>query len=80
MPEVQIDDAVIRVLHDEDARVYINGVLAATLPGFVGVYQNTVLPPDAVAALKPGRNVIAVHCHQTAGGQIIDLGLKYSTR
>jgi hypothetical protein len=51
------------------------GVLAAKLPGFIEQYAEFDLLPDAVAALKPGLNTLAVHCHQTTGGQYVDVGL-----
>lgn len=60
--------------HDDEAEVYINGVLALNAEGFLGRYDSFPLSEKSRAALKPGKNLVAVHCHQTGGGQYVDLG------
>jgi hypothetical protein len=63
------------VHHDEDAEIYVNGILAAATHGFTTDYDTIEILPAAKASLKDGTNLLAVHCHQTTGGQYIDVGL-----
>ncbi|MGH7131325.1 MAG: sugar-binding domain-containing protein [Phycisphaerales bacterium] len=61
--------------HDEDAEVYINGELIASLKNYTTAYTHVPLDAKATKALKAGTNTIAIHCHQTTGGQYIDCGI-----
>lgn len=60
--------------HDEDVEVYINGVLAFSAVGWTTGYEAFDLSKAGRAALKSGKNLVAVKCRQTSGGQYIDLG------
>jgi hypothetical protein len=74
MPAENYDNISAWLHHDEDAEVYINGVLALKASGFILNYDVFPLTPAGKAAFKPGKNLIAIHCHQTVGGQYIDAG------
>ena len=65
----------LSVYHDEDAEIYLNSVLALKLKGYATEYQEFNISSEAASALQPGKNTIAVHCHQTSGGQGIDVGI-----
>jgi len=61
--------------HDEDVTIYLNGVEAASVPGYSTGYVMVPVGDQAARALTSGSNVIAVRCQQTKGGQAIDVGI-----
>jgi beta-galactosidase len=61
--------------HDEDAEVFINGKQVAALKKWSTEYFVLPVEEKDWSALKIGKNLLAVHCHQTTGGQFIDVHL-----
>ncbi|HTA30440.1 MAG TPA: DUF1793 domain-containing protein, partial [Candidatus Cybelea sp.] len=76
LPDQRYTGLQFYVDHDEDVEIYVNGILAAKESGFTTRYVPLDIRPPARALLKPNATVtLAVHCHQTEGGQNIDVGL-----
>ncbi len=75
LADVPPPNVYLRVYHDEDAEVYLNGVLAGSFNRWVTGHILSQIADDAYRALRKGKNVMAVHCRQTTGGQGVDVGL-----
>lgn len=68
---------LIRYFHDEDMEVFVNGKELLREVGYARQYRQRALSKEEMALFRQGRNVIAIHCRQTRGGQAIDLGLSW---
>jgi hypothetical protein len=75
LASAEISEPHWNINHDEDADIYLNGVHVAHLSGYSSGYVRLPFDDAAKAALKAGRNTLAVHVHQTRGGQYIDVGI-----
>ena len=72
----QISNLVFNVIHDEDVEIYLNGVQVFSAAGYTGAYLHYPFSDTARAALwLNAGNTLAVHCHQTVGGQYVDVGM-----
>jgi len=76
LPAGALTNPHLRIYHDDDAEVYLNGQRIATLPGAVNGYSYVPLDATAKVLLKAGAsNMLAIHVKQVRGGQFADAGL-----
>jgi len=76
LPAGTLTNPHLRVYHDDDAEVYLNGQRIATLPGAVNGYSYVPLDAAAKGLLNAGgANTLALHVKQVRGGQFADAGI-----
>jgi hypothetical protein len=64
----------LKLLHDDNVEVYLNGESVYEKKGWTGKFINIPLENHR-NLLKKGKNVLAIHVANTAGGQWLDAGL-----
>lgn len=69
------DKPVLKVLHDEKYEIYVNGELLFANTGWGRKYKHIGLPAEKASLFKPGKNTLAVYCHNESGNQFIDMGI-----
>lgn len=65
----------LRMHHDDDVEVYLNGKLVIKSAGYLTSYNYFKVPQAITDSLKPGNHTLAIHCRQIKGGQFIDAGI-----
>ncbi|WP_046368587.1 glutaminase family protein [Flavihumibacter petaseus] len=66
---------LLKLQHDDDVEVFINGELAYAYKGFAGKFTYLPLSGTVLSKLKTGENLLAVHVTNTGGGAWLDAGL-----
>jgi hypothetical protein len=67
-----LNELMLKINHDDNIEVFLNGKKVYTKSGWTTSFQYV---PLNKADLKRGRNVIAIHLANSAGGRFLDFGL-----
>ncbi|HZY39888.1 MAG TPA: DUF4965 domain-containing protein [Mucilaginibacter sp.] len=70
-----INKLVLKLYHDDNVEVYLNGDEVYSYIGWTSDYKYVPLKDKFKNRLKNGQNVLAIHCANTAGGSWLDVGL-----
>ncbi|MCL4641891.1 MAG: DUF4965 domain-containing protein [Olivibacter sp.] len=67
-----IDELLLKLNHDDNIEVYLNGKKVYEKTGWTNNFHYL---PISKADLKTGENLLAIHLTNTAGGRFLDFGL-----
>ncbi|RYY16896.1 MAG: DUF4965 domain-containing protein, partial [Chitinophagaceae bacterium] len=65
----------LKFYHDDNVKVYLNGQLIHERVGWLDRLEYLELDVALKANLRRGKNVLAIHCENTAGGRHVDIGI-----
>jgi hypothetical protein len=77
--ELNFNNLFLKLNHDDNVAVYLNGEKIYSHVGWLNKYQYYPIPEDVKKKLKKEGNVLAVHVANTAGGQWLDAGIVHET-
>lgn len=65
----------LKINHDDNTEVFLNGLQIYTKTGWLTKMAYIPLAEGITKSLLPGKNLLAIHCRNTAGGAWLDAGL-----
>jgi hypothetical protein len=75
LASTNIDKLFLKLYHDDNVEVYLNGEKVYTKVGWTNDFELIPISDAVKKKLKREGNIIAIHCANTAGGSFLDVGL-----
>ncbi|MDP4283573.1 MAG: DUF4965 domain-containing protein [Bacteroidota bacterium] len=72
---IDLNDLFLKINHDDNVEVFLNGNNIYSNKGWVHKFVFIDLNEAIKNSLKKGKNVLAIHCENTAGGAYLDAGI-----
>ena len=73
--EPNIHQLLLLARYDDNTEIYLNGKQIFTATCCASGYKEVKMPIENTQLLKPGKNLLAIHCVNTGGPGFIDAGL-----
>lgn len=79
--EIEIDESMLgrelflEYSHDDGVEIYINGIQVVNTGNACRANVFKKIPNDILPYLRPGKNLIAAHCHDGGGESYLDFGI-----
>jgi len=79
LPSVHYGQLYLKIRHDDNTEVYLNGEPIYSLTGWTHKFVYIPIGDAVKGKLKKSGNVLAIHVANTAGGAWLDAGLAYES-
>ena len=78
--EIGSDKLFLKLHHDDNVEVYLNGALIYTCDCWNNKAEFFPMSDDIKSKLIKGENILAIHCANTVGGAYLDAGLSFEKK
>ena len=75
LKQLNFNKLYLKISHDDNVEVYLNGEKIYNKTGWIHKFEYIEINDAVKKDLKAGKNVLAIHCANTAGGSHLDAGL-----
>ncbi|NII28203.1 DUF4965 domain-containing protein [Pseudoflavitalea sp. X16] len=75
LDQTSFNNLFLKINHDDNAEVYLNGEKIYSYVGWLNKFHYFPIPEAARRKLVKGKNILAIHVANTAGGAWLDAGI-----